>query len=152
MAKKKEPELERYTQELWDTIIRIIHGFRTVIATDEDVELTFPQVMLLMELQRTGTCSMGELSQRLHITQGVATRMVDRLLEKGVVERERSADDRRVVLVTPTKKGIGIARDTERLNREKMKELFQRVPDDEREGFLAFLKEIERQFETEETP
>ena len=119
MTKKKETELEQYTQELWDTIMRIIHGFRTGIAGDEDIELTFPQIMLLIELQRTGTCSMGELSHRLGITQGVATRMVDRLLERGMVERERDAEDRRVVRVTPTKKGSGIARDIEKLNRDK---------------------------------
>jgi DNA-binding MarR family transcriptional regulator len=152
MAKNKDPELERYTQELWDTIMRIIHSFRTVITSDEDIELTFPQTMLLMELQMTGTCSMGELSQHLGITQGVATRMVDRLLEKGVVERERGADDRRVVRVKLTKKGAGLARDIEKINRGKMKELFRVVPAKERSDLLALLKEIERQFEKEGTP
>lgn len=152
MAKKKEPELEQYTQELWDTIMRIIHGFRTGIAGQEEIELTFPQIILLIELQKTGTCSMGELSQRLHITQGVATRMVDRLLEKGMVERERGAEDRRVVLVATTRKGGGIAREIETLNREKMAELLRAVPKKERADLLALLKEIERQFEKEETP
>jgi DNA-binding MarR family transcriptional regulator len=152
MTKNKETELEQYTQELWDTIMRIIHGFRTGIIADEDIELTFPQIMLLMELRRTGTCSMGELSQRLGITQGVATRMVDRLLEKGMLERERDAEDRRVVRVTPTKKGSDVARDIEKLNRDKMKELFGLVPAKERADLLALLKEIERQFEKEGTP
>ncbi len=152
MTNKKEAELERFTSELWDSIMRIIHGFRTGITADEDFELTFPQAMLLMELQRRGTCSMGELSQRLRITQGVATRMVDRLLEKDMVERERGEDDRRVVLVNVTKKGSRIARDIEKSNREKMKEVFRRLPNEERTELLELLKEIERRFETEETP
>jgi DNA-binding MarR family transcriptional regulator len=152
MTKKEELELEQYTQELWDTIIRIIHGFRTGIAGDEVIDLSFPQIMMLMELQRSGTCSMGELSKRLRITQGVATRMVDRLLEKDMVERERDTDDRRVVLVTPTKKGSGIALDIEKLNREKMKELFKFVSEKERTDLLALLKEIEKRFEKEGTP
>jgi DNA-binding MarR family transcriptional regulator len=152
MTKNKEAELEQYTQELWDTIMRIIHGFRTGITSDEDIELTFPQTMLLMELQMTGTCSMGELSQRLGISQGVATRMVDRLLEKDMVERERGADDRRVVWVKLTNKGGGLARDIEKINRDKMKELFRLVPAKERADLLALLKEIERQFEKEKTP
>ena len=152
MAKRESAELERYTKELWDTIILIIHGFRASVTMGEDTELTFPQIMLLMELQRSGTCSMGELSKRLRITQGVATRMVDRLLEKGMVERERDTDDRRVVLVSPTQKGSVIARDIEKLNREKMVELFRLVPAKEREDLLALLKEIERQFEKEGKP
>ena len=155
MAKREGAELERYTQELWDTIIRIIHGFRTGITGGEEAEaaeLTFPQIMLLMDLRRSGTSSMGELSKRLHVNQGVATRMVDRLLEKGMVDRERDTDDRRVVLVSPTKKGSSVARDIEKLNREKMVELFRLVPAKEREDLLALLKEIERQFEKEGTP
>ncbi len=145
-------ELESYTQELWDTIMHIIHGFRTGIAADEGVELSFPQIMLLMELQRCGNCSMGELSQRLRITQGVATRMVDRLLEKGMVERERGEDDRRVVRVKTTQKGSAIAQGVEKLNREKMQELFRHVPAKERADLLALLKEIEQRFEKEGTP
>ncbi|MBN2026042.1 MAG: MarR family transcriptional regulator [Actinobacteria bacterium] len=155
MAKKEETELEHYTRELWDTIIRIIHGFRTGIAGGEDAEaaeLTFSQIMLLMDLRRSGTSSMGELSRRLRINQGVATRMVDRLLEKGMVERERDTDDRRVVLVSATKKGSSIVQDVERLNREKMTELFKLVPKKERADLLALLKEIEKQFEKEGTP
>jgi len=150
MAKKDAAELENYTRELWDTIIRIIHGFRTGITGGEDAEsaeLTFPQIMLLMDLQRSGTSSMGELSKRLRINQGVATRMVDRLLEKDMVERERATNDRRVVLVSPTKKGNRVVQDIERLNREKMVELFRRVSARERADLLALLKEIEKQFE-----
>ncbi len=152
MAESREAELERYTQELWDTIIRIIHGFRTGIAMEEGVELTFPQIMLLIELQKCGTCNMGELSQRLRVTQGVATRMVDRLLEKDVVERERGEGDRRVVMVKPTRKGSEIALGIERLNRGKIQELFRHVSTGDRTGFLALLKEIEQRFEKEGAP
>jgi DNA-binding MarR family transcriptional regulator len=152
MAKKERAELELYTPERWDTIIRIIHGFRASVTMGEETELTFHQIMLLMELQRSGTCNMSELSKRLRVTQGVATRMVDRLLEKDMVERERHRDDRRVVLVSPTEKGSRVVRDIEMLNREKMVELFRTVSEKERADLLALLKEIEKRFEKEGTP
>ena len=151
MAKMNDRELEAYTQDLWDTIIRIIHNFRTGMTEWEEFGLTFPQAMLLLELQKAGRCSMGELSQRLRITQGVATRMVDLLLEKGLVERSRDKMDRRLVLVAATKKGAMIARDTEKANRRKMGELLNAVPARERDYLLEFLKRLELEFEKEET-
>ena len=36
------------------------------------------------------------------------TRLIDRLLEKGLVARERSEEDRRVVFVTITEQGLGL--------------------------------------------
>jgi DNA-binding MarR family transcriptional regulator len=104
---------------------------------------------MLLELNQAGTISMSELSQRLQVTQGVATRMVDRLLEKDMVERERDKVDRRVVLVSASVKGKRIAEEMERVNKAKMMELFQAVSGKEREDFLKFLQGLERQFEGE---
>jgi DNA-binding MarR family transcriptional regulator len=149
MAKTIDDELERYTRDLWNTIMRIIHSFRSGSVLKEDVELSLPQALMLLELNQAGTISMSELSQRLQVTQGVATRMVDRLLEKDMVERERDKVDRRVVLVSASVKGKRIAEEMERVNKAKMMELFQAVSGKEREDFLKFLQGLERQFEGE---
>lgn len=149
MAKTIDDELEKYTHDLWNTIMHIIHSFRSGSVLKEDIELSFPQSLLLLKLNEAGTISMSELSRRLQITQGVATRMVDRLLEKGMVERERDKADRRVVLVSTSRKGKKLAEDMERVNKMKIKELFQTVSSKEREDFLKFLKGLEQQFEQE---
>jgi len=151
MTKIKDPEMDRYTQDLWDTIIRIIHNFRAGHMALEKAGLTFPQTMLLLELQKGGRLSMGELSQRLGITQGVATRMVDLLLEKKLLERSRDKTDRRVVFVALSRKGAGIARQIEEYNRGKMGEVLAAVPEQEREYLLEFLRGLERQFEKDGT-
>jgi len=152
MAKIDDRELESYTQDLWNTIIRLIHSFRSGMVFKKGNELSFPQTMLLIELHQSGASSMGELSQRLHITQGVTTRMVDRLVEKGLVERNRDEVDRRIVHVAPTKRGARLACEIESINREKMKELFLGVPERKRTELLGFLKDMERKFEREEVP
>lgn len=151
MTKIIDPEMDRYTQELWDTIIHIIHSFRAGTLPLEKAGLTFPQTMLLLELQKSGRLSMGELSQRLGITQGVTTRMIDLLLEKGLVERNRDKADRRVVMVAPTAQGSGIARQMVKFNRARMGEVLANVPEQEREFLLGFLKGLQRQFEKEGT-
>jgi len=149
MARNIDSELEEYTCDLWNTIMRIIHNFRSGGVLKEDVELSLPQALLLLELNEAGSLSMSELSRRLQVNQGVATRMVDRLLEKGMVDRERDRVDRRVVLVAPSRKGKKLAEEMERVNKAKIKELFQAVSRKEREDFLKFLKGLERQFEEE---
>jgi DNA-binding MarR family transcriptional regulator len=151
MAKTNDPEMERYTQELWDTIMRIIHSFRAGMSAWEEIGLTFPQSMLLLELRRGGRLSMGELSQRLQITQGVVTRMVDLILEKGLVERSRDEADRRVVQVELSRKGAGIARQIEEYNQRRMAEVLAAVPEKERYYLLEFLKGLQKQFEKEGT-
>jgi DNA-binding MarR family transcriptional regulator len=112
-----------------------------------DVELSLPQSLMLLELNQAGTLSMKELSQRLQMNQGVATRMVDRLLEKDMVKRRRDKVDRRVVLVSTSVKGKRVAEEMERVNKTKIMELFQAVSIKEREDFLNFLKSLERHFE-----
>ena len=151
MARINDPELEGYTQELWDTVMRIIHNFRTGMGVWEELGLTFPQSMLLLELHRGGKLNMGELSQRLHITQGVATRMVDLLLEKGLMERGRDEEDRRVVLVSLSRKGARIVRQIEEHNRSRIGDFLAAVPEKERYYLLEFLKRLQEQFEKEDT-
>ncbi len=143
--------MERYTQELWDTIMRIIHSFRSGMGTWEEMGLTFPQSMLLLVLRREGRISMGELSQGLRVTQSVATRMVDLLLEKGLVERGRDDSDRRLVMVALSAEGANIARQIEEYNQRKMSEALAAVPSDEREDLLRLLKRLQLQFEKEGT-
>lgn len=48
-----------------------------------------------------------ELAHRLGISAGSATELVDRLERAGHVARERSAHDRRRVLVTPSPRAVG---------------------------------------------
>jgi DNA-binding MarR family transcriptional regulator len=62
------------------------------------------EVLLLVGARPEGV-PMGELSRRLVLTSGGATRLVDRMVEAGLVARERSHGDKRVQMVTLTPAG-----------------------------------------------
>jgi len=49
--------------------------------------------------------TMTELSQELSVTSGGATRMVDRMVERGLVERQDCPSDRRAIYVSLTDAG-----------------------------------------------
>lgn len=71
--------------------------------------LTGPQVTALKILESLGTLSLSELSARMSAKNSTITGIVDRMERDGLVRRERSADDRRVVHIRATERGRAIA-------------------------------------------
>ena len=72
--------------------------------------LTDAQWRPLLILHLKGECSPAEIARELQMDAGAVTRMIDRLERKGLCERERDSQDRRVVHVALTAEGRRIAR------------------------------------------
>ncbi|HEY1995700.1 MarR family transcriptional regulator [Paraburkholderia sp.] len=71
----------------------------------KDLDITGPQMGILLAMQRGLAATPFELSKMLSVDTGLMTRMLDKLETKGLLERSRSVDDRRVVNLVLTKKG-----------------------------------------------
>ena len=69
-----------------------------------DLELTMPQFRAICLLGR-GPERMGNLAGQLSTSMSSATSMIDRLVDKGLVERVPDASDRRVVTCQLTSRG-----------------------------------------------
>ena len=67
--------------------------------------LTHAQWAPLLHLRLQGPGPVATLATELNIGPGALTRLLDRLEAKGLVRRERSSEDRRVVIVTMTEQG-----------------------------------------------
>jgi DNA-binding MarR family transcriptional regulator len=67
-------------------------------------ELTLAQVRVLRRLAKEPR-SLGHLGADLMLAPPSMTRLVDRLEERGLIERRRDDEDRRKVVATLTKKG-----------------------------------------------
>ncbi len=67
--------------------------------------LTVPQFGILEALHHLGPLSLGELADKLLVTGGNITYVMDRLEAQGLVERRRSEEDRRVVEAHLTPEG-----------------------------------------------
>ncbi|HEX2011228.1 MAG TPA: MarR family transcriptional regulator [Roseateles sp.] len=70
-----------------------------------DHGLTHAQWAPLIRLFFVGTCPAAQLAAELDLDAGALTRLLDRLEAKGLVARERSCTDRRVVLIALTDTG-----------------------------------------------
>jgi DNA-binding MarR family transcriptional regulator len=62
-------------------------------------DLSLPQFHTIMIVRAIGRVTITELSDRLGVSPPSASAMVDRLVEKGILNREHSTEDRRKVMV-----------------------------------------------------
>ena len=69
------------------------------------IGMTFSHFHIVSLLDRHGEMAMSRLAEMLDISLSNASGVVDRLEERGYVERRRVPDDRRVVLVQATDAG-----------------------------------------------
>lgn len=70
-----------------------------------NTDITMPQLRVLLVLYREGPKRMSAVAASLGVSLASATGIVDRLVERGLVARGNSADDRRVVLCRLSHKG-----------------------------------------------
>jgi DNA-binding MarR family transcriptional regulator len=70
------------------------------------LDVTMAQMRALMAVSYGPGCTMSELASKLGIGVSAATGLVDRLVERGVLERESDPADRRVVRVRMSPAGI----------------------------------------------
>ena len=75
----------------------------------KDLNITSPQVGILLSVTDGAATTPFELARLLGIDTGLMTRMLDKLETRGLLERSRSVEDRRVVNLTLTKAGGAVA-------------------------------------------
>ncbi len=73
-------------------------------------ELTAAQWHPLWKLKRDGPSTAQEMAREMDIDAGAMTRLIDRMVAKGLVERTRSSSDRRVVTLALSAAGDAVAR------------------------------------------
>lgn len=105
-AERNWSEDEEQALRLWIALARCYVTFsRAVACKVAEYDLTAPQFGVLEALFHLGPLSLGELAEKLLVTGGNVTYVMDRLESQGLVVRERSGDDRRVVRAHLTTKG-----------------------------------------------
>ena len=101
------------------------------------------QMGVLMRLRYLGDLSITGLAEILGLGLPNVTGLVDRLEERGLVERRRDPDDRRVVHVHLTDLGRGIPEGMECLQRDVLGRVLQAMDRETLERCLAVLDEVE---------
>lgn len=67
--------------------------------------LTVPQLLVMQAIAKEGSPSTSTLARHIVVSQATVTRIIDRLERDGIVKREKSSKDKRVVNVRLTDTG-----------------------------------------------
>lgn len=95
------------TLSLYSMVNRIAKLCSKDVSCDGDKSGIMPVFALLFK-KAGGRVRMTDISEYLMITKPAATQAVNKLVEKGMVERVSDAHDRRVVYIQPTETGKNI--------------------------------------------
>ncbi len=94
------PPLNISRHEFDTAIVRCFHAiYKFEQAKVHRFGLNYNAIFLLQFLRRQSPSTMGILSQEMQIPVSTATRVVDRLVAKGLISRKKSPQDKRIVLV-----------------------------------------------------
>ncbi len=102
-SKQSDPNLGTPSSHIQNLVVELESVFRSLRSRIPEewftLELTMPQVRTLFALLRGGDARMGTLASQLDVSLSSATGLVDRLVEKRLVERWVDPEDRRSVIV-----------------------------------------------------
>ncbi|BDZ41671.1 hypothetical protein GCM10025865_09700 [Paraoerskovia sediminicola] len=100
--------------------------------------LTIQQVRGLIFVAREGSMTSGDLAAMLGVAPNVATGIIQRLVERGLVQRYEDPHDRRVKLLSTTDHGETLLSDVRGAAQAQRRLLLEHLSDDQ----LASLHEI----------
>jgi MarR family transcriptional regulator, organic hydroperoxide resistance regulator len=74
----------------------------------EKLGITYPQYLVMLVLWEKGSITLKELGNKLYLDSGTLTPLLKRLESMELVERERAAEDERLLYVSATEKGLSM--------------------------------------------
>lgn len=80
----------------------VTRAYRPLLA---EQGLTYPQYLVMLVLWQDGTSPIGHVARRLELAPGAVTPLVDRLVERGLLERHPDESDRRSTQIKLTAAG-----------------------------------------------
>ncbi|MBC7223330.1 MAG: MarR family transcriptional regulator [Anaerolineae bacterium] len=106
-----------------------------------ELGLTMPQFVTLNVLQASGTpWPMGALAETVDQCSATMTGIVDRLVRLGLVERRRSDEDRRSVLVGLTREGEELLRRAKEHRHARMRRILAHFDPEDRKAIVHLLR------------
>lgn len=105
----------------------------------EELDVTYPQYLVLLLLWEHSSLSVKEMGNYLYLDSGTLTPMLKRMEQQGLLQRKRSLEDERSVLITLTENGASLQQKAECIPTEVTK-LFGKSDEEVNELKQSLLK------------
>jgi len=136
-----QENINRFLQS-WNKITKV---FASMEYYREDPSLTKPELLTLTIVSNQKELIMSQLAGNLGVSMSTATGIIDKLLEKRLVKRERNHMDRRVVKVKLTAKGEKTAKSFQKQKKQIIRQVLDSLSTEEQENLISILEKISKE-------
>jgi DNA-binding MarR family transcriptional regulator len=139
--------LERRANDLQDLVNEFMRQFdcmNTTAATGPHAELNMQELRTIQFIGIAGPQMMREMAGRLGVAVNSLTSITDGLEKKGLVLRQRSEQDRRIINLELTEDGTRIFNSTRDMKLKVYRSMLKALTEDEQEIFMVLFRKIAR--------
>ncbi|MDF1509130.1 MarR family transcriptional regulator [Robertmurraya sp. DFI.2.37] len=105
-------------------------------------KLTHDQLYIIRYINRVGSCTSTALAEEFEVKKSAITAIINRLWEKGFIQRTRDEKDRRVVYLTLTEKGEELFWRIDKRIQQLVEELISQFEPSEIEQFIETYEKL----------
>lgn len=116
------------------------------IITQEYQDITNNDMHVIEAIGVKEPKNMSTIAKQLSVTVGTLTIAMNSLVKKGYVIRKRGKEDRRVVYISLSEKGLRAYRHHEEFHRQMIEAVLENLTEDETESLVKALAKLERWF------
>jgi DNA-binding MarR family transcriptional regulator len=137
-TKTADDSLDAITDALL-TASRLLVGISARSIAEVDDSITIPQFRTLVILSSRGSMNLATLAGVLDVQPSTVGRMVDRLVNAELVDRQQHPSSRRELMVKLTPRGQRLVRKVTARRRDELARVVDRMPLRERHGLVRAL-------------
>ena len=133
-------------REVLDTVPMVMGAIRATMRAHRAADLSVPQFRALGFLNRHPGASLGDIADHIGLTLSAISRLVDDLVERGLVLRETSPTDRRYITLALTPEGRLMLETMRQATQVDLMARLASLSDDEQATIVAAMGALRRVF------
>ena len=137
---------EECAREILDVVPSVMRDIRTQMRCRRTTELSVPQFRSLLFVNNNAGASLSEVADHMGLTLPSTSKLVDDLIQKGLMTRQEQAKDRRRVSLGVTPRGVTILEACRRGTLEYLAEKLSSVSSDDQAAIVKAMKAMHKVF------
>jgi DNA-binding MarR family transcriptional regulator len=137
--------------------LRVLQSLRRIIRAVDlhsrklsmQYNITGPQLACLLAVNEHGPLTVSSLAREIHLSPSTIVGIIDRLEQKALVLRRRSSQDRRVINIEITSKGMELVSSAPSPLQDTLAKALQGLPEIEQISIVSSLEKIVKLMEAE---
>ena len=81
----------------------------------DKLDITYTQYIVLMVLWENDHLSVKEIGERIYLDSGTLTPLINKLVSKGLIKKEKAPEDERELIISITKKGLELKEEAKKI-------------------------------------